>query len=221
MALDQAGAGPSVRVVVLKRPCEEVVLSFMRKTNSRNHWQHPDDWQQEEREDEEEDEAGRGRSEEAGAVGGVGGAWRRKKGQRGCWQLDKTWDRTFPNMSPPADPPTTAAAAATPAASDAAAAAVTAWSKERAIRAYWELYYAVVSALVARFPEQVRCYDMAAVLGEERVQREMLSWAGGWGDDSEDGGDGEAVVNTGIVLNKGVAAAGSGGGGKARASARP
>lgn len=39
---------------------------------------------------------------------------------------------------------------------------------------------------------------MLDVLANPETQREMLEWAGGWGEDS-------AVVNTSIVLNKGAA----------------
>eukprot|EP01050_Picozoa_sp_SAG11_P020651 SAG11_NODE_3520_length_2396_cov_1.235960_3_plen_93_part_00 len=43
---------------------------------------------------------------------------------------------------------------------------------------------------------QVRCFEMLEVLGNPQVQREMLEWAG-WRRDN-------LVVNTSIVLNKGV-----------------
>ena len=48
---------PSLRVVVLRRDCEEVVTSFLRKSMDRNHWQHPADW---------------GTGERAGPAAGVG-----------------------------------------------------------------------------------------------------------------------------------------------------
>ncbi len=40
---------------------------------------------------------------------------------------------------------------------------------------------------------------MSAVLGNTQAQREMLEWAGGWREDL-------AMVNTSIVMNKGVEA---------------
>ena len=140
---------PSLRIVVLRRPADQVVRSFLRKTEGRNHWQHVDEWGP-----------------------GIGPRWAR----------DRTWDATFPNMQAP------------PATSEPGA-ATGVWSKADAIRAYWELYYAVAEGLARRHPSRLRVFDMASVLGEEHAQREMLEWCGF--------SAAELVIDTAIVKNKG------------------
>ena len=139
----------SLRIVVLRRPADQVVRSFLRKTEGRNHWQHVDEWGP-----------------------GIGPRWAR----------DRTWDATFPNMQAP------------PATSEPGA-ATGVWSKADAIRAYWELYYAVAEGLARSHPSRLRVFDMASVLGEEHAQREMLEWCGFSAE--------ELVIDTAIVKNKG------------------
>ena len=135
LALDAAEIGPSVRVVVLRRPCKEVVASFMRKTVGRNHWQHPDDWEHSVLPDRR---SGRGRPR---------------------WQRDKTWDRIFPNMKMPSSVP---GAVTTASGSLSDASPLTALGKEEAIGAYWNLYYTVVDSLVSRYPGRVRAQHFHA-----------------------------------------------------------
>lgn len=129
LSLDAAGVGPTVRVVVLRRPCEEVVASFMRKTTDRNHWQHPDDWTADDRR-----------------------RWKRDK----TW--DRMFpDMTLPPKVSGAGSTTLADAnqeLCSPLDDEASPLAV--WGKPEAIRAYWQLYYTVVDSLTSRFPERVR-----------------------------------------------------------------
>lgn len=137
LSLDAAGVGPTVRVVVLRRPCEEVVASFMRKTADRNHWQHPDDWTVDDRP-----------------------CWKRDK----TW--DRMFpDMPIPPAVLGAVPRTCTLADATQELCSTAlvseASLLAQRGKQEAIRAYWQLYYTVVDSLASRYPERVRihlCY---------------------------------------------------------------
>jgi hypothetical protein len=137
LSLDAAGLGPTVRVVVLRRPCEEVVRSFMRKTTDRNHWQHPDDWKG---------------GDDSDGVNRPG---------RPRWQRDKTWDRMFPNMPMPSVLATECTTVSTDSSNDPRstldqAQPIGTRAKQEAIRQYWQLYYTVVDGLCTRYPERVR-----------------------------------------------------------------
>ena len=147
LSLDAAGFGPTVRVVVLRRPCEEVVRSFMHKTIDRNHWQHPLDW---------------GGDDSDADPGGP------------RWHRDKTWDRMFPNMQ--LSSTITNAAGTIPADSSNdpqdvldQALPVAVRGKQEAIREYWQLYYTVVDSLCTLYPERVRLQNLPDLTVSLRV----------------------------------------------------
>jgi hypothetical protein len=68
--------------------------------------------------------------------------WQTHDGSR--WRLDGRWDPCFPKFP-------------------------SVLSREAAIRAYWEQYYAVVRALVTNHPDRVRCFDLNALNDESGV----------------------------------------------------
>jgi len=147
---------PNVKIVVLMRPREEVVTSFLEKSRNRNHWQRHE---------------GRGRQshdEQSAKVDLV--------------QPDKTWDNAFPNMSADECRPF-ASAGEDEGNGNGSAAAVEddpAWRPDKtcAIRAYWELYHDIALALCQQYPRNVRVFDMGPALNDAAVQRDLLRFCG-------------------------------------------
>jgi hypothetical protein len=134
---------PSVRVVVVTRPREEVVASFLRKTVGRNHWQQP------------------------------------TMGHHRCGNKeDKTWDKAFPDMTDEECQPFVEANTDPESDESGEPTKGTKPEKAAALRAYWELYNDTAKELSQRYPNNVRIFDMDAVLNESREQEALLRWCG-------------------------------------------
>ena len=148
---------PTVRIVVLMRPREEVVASFIKKSKGRNHWQ------KHER---------RRRSQDNDQPATVGE----------YLQPDKTWDGAFPNMSPDECRPFVSAATDNDGSGDVHMADTgdPTWrpNKASAIRAYWELYNDIVQELCQRYPSNIRMFDMFGALNDPLVQDDLLRFCG-------------------------------------------
>jgi len=145
---------PTIRIVVLMRPREEVVESFLKKSKGRNHWQ------RHERRRRSQDDTGKQSTRAAEYV-----------------QPDKTWDSAFPNMSEDecrqfilvagndGDDGVTEDGTLRP-------------DKASAIRAYWELYNAIAQDLFHQYPLNVRVFDMSHALNDASVQEGLLRFCG-------------------------------------------
>jgi hypothetical protein len=140
---------PTVKIVVLMRPREQVVESFLNKSKGRNHWQkHP-------------------RTTRASPASPTSSS------KVDYVQPDKTWDNAFPNMSEEECRPFMAAKDND---DTEAAAAASMPDKASALRAYWELYNHVALELSQRYPNNVWCFDMHAALNDISIQEKLLRW---------------------------------------------
>jgi len=139
---------PSVRIVVVLRPCEEVVASFLNKSKGRNHWQ----------------THRRGKESDSSTL---------HNGSRDdeYVQRDKTWDSAFPNMSEEECRPFMTR-------KDVLSDERKKPDKASALRAYCEIYRSVAMELSERYPKNVRIYDMDAALNAISVQEDLLRWCG-------------------------------------------
>ena len=152
--LERAREGKLRTNLVLERAREETVRSFMRKTIGRNHWQ-----QLPFRAD-------------AGTSAGPA-----------PWAEDRLWDEIFPNLTPSEIEELLVAADDDSARGGTRSAGVGAEGlverdKARAIMAYWELYRAVTHELQARYPANVRIFDMCSALNDSSTQEELLHFCG-------------------------------------------
>ena len=139
---------PSVKILILLRPCEEVVASFMTKSKGRNHWQKHIHSNSKEalkvQRDKTWDNAFPNMSnDECLEVLSVSAAETNKHTPTTCTneqhhRPDKIW----------------------------------------AIRAYCKLYRDVANQLAQHYPDNVRVYDMLAALNDAKVQFELLKWCG-------------------------------------------
>jgi hypothetical protein len=146
---------PSVKILIVLRPCEEVVSSFMTKSRGRNHWQ----------------KHTYGSSKQSKNNGNIDTV----KVQR-----DKTWDGAFPNMSNDECRlvMSTSTIENTPSTLTSTNEQHDRPEKIWAIRAYCKLYSEVANQLSQQHPDNVRVYDMDSVLNDADVQVEMLKWCG-------------------------------------------
>jgi len=146
---------PGIRIVVLMRPREEVVDSFLKKSKGRNHWQ-----RHERRRRNPQDQ--RSSAKVAENV-----------------QPDKTWDSAFPNMSVDECLPFISAASSD-SGNDDAVQEDTAWTPDKAtaIRAYWELYNEISHKLCQQYPSNIRTFDMHDALNDSLVQKDLLLFCG-------------------------------------------
>lgn len=175
---------PSVKIIVLLRPCNEVVASFMDKSKGRNHWQ---------------THQHRQRGKSGSAVDGLDKTvvvGEKKKKDDECRgnivQRDKTWDGAFPNMS---DEECRLLMTAANTKDDTTITSID--GKRRpdkvwALRAYCKLYREVARELSQRYPNNIRLYDMQDALNEKIVQEDLLHWCG----------FNEPVLDTRLHLNK-------------------
>ena len=170
---------PSVKILIVLRPCEEVVASFMTKSRGRNHWQKHHTGNNEQNKMNEAKKADKRDNNDTVKV-----------------QRDKTWDNAFPNMSNDecrlAMSTTTITIHNTPSTPTSTNEPHHRPGKICAIRAYCKLYGEVAKQLTQQYPDNVRVYDMHSALNDADVQVEMLKWCG----------FGEPVVDTCLHLNK-------------------
>ncbi|KAL7434979.1 hypothetical protein ACHAXM_004388 [Skeletonema potamos] len=169
----------TVKILILLRPCEEVVSSFMTKSRGRNHWQKHTHGRKKRN---KMDEAMQNKAENHDNT------------ERVKVQRDKTWDGAFPNMSNDEcylvmSTNTVENTSSTPTSSNEQRGRP---EKIWAIRAYCKLYSEVANQLSKQYPDNVRVCDMHSVLNDADVQVEMLQWCG----------FGEPVVDTRLHLNK-------------------
>ena len=148
---------PTVRIVVLMRPREQVVESFLKKSKGRNHWQKHDR---------------RRRYQGDGQPTTVGE----------YVQPDKTWDGAFPNMSVDECRPFVSAVCDNDngGAAHADVNGDSTWKPDKAcaIRAYWELYSNTVLGLCEQYPSNVRVFDMQCALNDPLIQEDLLRFCG-------------------------------------------
>ena len=148
---------PSVRIVVLMRPREQVVESFLKKSKGRNHWQK---------------HARRRRYQGDDQPTTVGE----------YVQPDKTWDSAFPNMSADECRPFVSAPCdnVNGGAAHADVNENSAWKPDKAcaIRAYWDLYNDIVLGLCEQYPSNVRVFDMQCALNDPLIQEDLLRFCG-------------------------------------------
>ena len=149
---------PTVRIVVLMRPREQVVESFLKKSRGRNHWQKYDRRRRSQGDEQTEtvDE---------------------------YVQPDKTWDSAFPNMSVDECWSFVSAVCDNDNGGAAAHADVngdSTWKADKAcaIRAYWELYNGIVLGLCEQYPSNVRVFDMQCALNDPLIQEDLLRFCG-------------------------------------------
>ena len=144
---------PTVRIVVLMRPREQVVESFLKKSKGRNHWQK---------------HARRRRYQGDDQPTTVGE----------YVQPDKTWDSAFPNMSADECRPFVSAPCdnVNGGAAHADVNENSAWKPDKAcaIRAYWDLYNDIVLGLCEQYPSNVRVFDMQCALNDPLIQEDLL-----------------------------------------------
>ena len=174
---------PSVKILIVLRPCEEVVASFMMKSRGRNHWQKHTTHYCNNKQQNKMNEAEKGKSGKVVQV-----------------QRDKTWDNAFPNISNDECHlvmSTTTIDNNTPSSTPSSTNEQQHHQYYRpekiwAIRAYCKLYSEVANQLAHHYPDNVRVFDMHSVLNDADVQIEMLKWCG----------FDEPVVDTCLHLNK-------------------
>jgi len=138
----------SIKIVILLRPTEEVVSSFMMKSKGRNHWQkHLHKSKRDNSCDNEHEDR---------------------------VQKDKTWDNAFPNMSDDEcrlvmqDYHIEAAKTRQEKRPD----------KIWAIRAYCKVYEDVSNELKQRYPNNIKVYNMHSAFSDVLVQEDLLQWCG-------------------------------------------
>jgi len=140
---------PAVKILILLRPCEEVVASFMTKSRGRNHWQKHTHCINKEavkvQRDKTWDNAFPNMSNDE------------------CHLVMST--TTALDNSTPSTPTSTNEQHHRP-------------EKIWAIRAYCKLYNEVANKLAQHYPDNVRVYDMHYALNDADVQFELLSWCG-------------------------------------------